>query len=90
MCVRVPAIGKNCSRAFAASVEEPDGIVGIRPLEDVVELDVFCAGRLVGRKWNAPTAGVVMRLWDQDHPRLYKSVEGRERNSSGPFDRLAQ
>ena len=29
-----------------------------------------------------------MRLWDQDHPRLYKLLEGRERNFSGPFERL--
>ena len=31
-----------------------------------------------------------MRIWDQDHPDLYKIVEGREKHSSGPFDRLAQ
>lgn len=31
-----------------------------------------------------------MRIWDLDHPDLYKIVEGREKHSSGPFDRLAQ
>jgi hypothetical protein len=39
---------------------------------------------------NVRRAFANMRLWDQDHPRLYQAVERRERNSSGPFDRLAQ
>jgi hypothetical protein len=30
-----------------------------------------------------------MRMWDEDHPRLYAILEGRETSTSGPFDRLA-
>lgn len=29
-----------------------------------------------------------MRFWDQDHPRIYKIIEGREKDSAGPFTRL--
>jgi hypothetical protein len=31
-----------------------------------------------------------IRLWDEDNPGIYQSVERREKNSSGPFDRPAQ
>jgi hypothetical protein len=29
-----------------------------------------------------------MRFWDQDHPRIYEIIEGREKCSTGPFTRL--
>lgn len=32
----------------------------------------------------------IMRMWDHDHPRLYKILEGREKSSGGPLDRLAR
>jgi len=31
-----------------------------------------------------------MRIWDHEYPRLYQIIEGRQSNSSGPFERLAR
>lgn len=39
--------------------------------------------------WDAVRGGLRnMRFWDDQHPRLYKVIEGRERNSAGPYSRL--
>jgi hypothetical protein len=29
-----------------------------------------------------------MRLWDDEHPRLYLIIENRRKTSDGPFDAL--
>lgn len=38
---------------------------------------------------NVRNAFANMRLWDQNHPRLYQIIDQRAVHTSGPFDRLA-